>query len=246
MKLIPAIDLRDGKCVRLYQGKFDQQTVYDKDPVSLAQNYRALGCEELHIVDLDGARRGQQQNEVLVRAIVDAGGLAVQIGGGIRSEAALESWLLAGASRIVIGSLAVSEPQLVREWLERYGADKIVLALDVNLDENGTPRVTTHGWSRQATQSLWQCIDQYSANEMPRILCTDISRDGALTGPNVNLYKELLERYPDIRVQASGGIRNLEDLEALQKIGASAAISGRALLDGSITAGEIRKFLLAA
>ena len=246
MKLIPAIDLRDGQCVRLYQGKFDRQTDYNNDPVSLAQDYRALGCEELHIVDLDGARLGRQQNQEIIRAIVKTSQLTVQLGGGVRSESALETWLRAGVSRVVIGSLAVSEPKLVADWLTRYGADKIVLALDVNLDSSGTPRVTTHGWTRQATQSLWHCIDQYAAAEMPRILCTDISRDGALTGPNINLYLRLVERYPNIRLQASGGIRNLEDLEALQNIGASAAISGRALLDGNITAGEIRKFLLAA
>jgi phosphoribosylformimino-5-aminoimidazole carboxamide ribotide isomerase len=246
VKLIPAIDLRDGQCVRLYQGKFDRQTNYNNDPVSLAQDYRALGCEELHIVDLDGARLGRQQNQEIIRAIVETSQLTVQLGGGVRSESALETWLRAGVSRVVIGSLAVSEPQLVADWLARYGTEKIVLALDVNLDSNGTPRVTTHVWTRQATQSLWHCIDQYAAAEMPRILCTDISRDGALTGPNINLYLRLVERYPDIRLQASGGIRNLEDLEALQKIGASAAISGRALLDGNITAGEIRTFLLAA
>jgi len=116
----------------------------------------------------------------------------------------------------------------------------------VNLDSTGMPRVTTHGWTRQAAQSLWQCIDYYSAAEMPRILCTDISRDGALTGPNLDLYSQLMQRYPHIRLQASGGVRKLQDLEALQEIGMSAAISGRALLDGKITTGEIRTFLLAA
>lgn len=245
MRLIPAIDLRGGKCVRLYQGKFDRQTTYDRDPLSLAEDYRALGCEVLHIVDLDGAQIGRQKNQEFVRAIVD-GGLAVQLGGGIRSESVLESWLRTGVSRVVIGSLAISDPQLVGNWLDQYGYDKIVLALDVNLDSNDVPRVTTHGWTRQTSQSLWKCIDRYRASDMPRVLCTDISRDGALTGPNIDLYLKLIECYPHIRLQASGGIRNLGDLEALRGIGASSAISGRALLDGSITAGEIRKFLRAA
>lgn len=246
MQLIPAIDLRDGQCVRLYQGKFDRQTNYNKDPVSLALEYRDLGCEELHIVDLDGAKGGQQENQELIRKIVESSQLTVQLGGGVRSESALDNWLRAGVSRVVIGSLAVNEPQLVGDWLNRYGADRIVLALDINLDSDNVPRVTTHGWTRQATQTLWQCIDQYAATEMPRILCTDISRDGALTGPNIDLYLRLVERYPDILLQASGGIRDVDDLEALKTTGASAAISGRALLDGGITAGEIRSFLLAA
>lgn len=246
MNLIPAIDLRQGQCVRLYQGKFDRQTNYSKDPVSLALDYQALGCEELHIVDLDGARCGHQQNQDVISAIVDTSELTVQLGGGIRTESVLEFWLGAGIRRVVIGSLAISQPKLVCEWLKRYGSDKIVLALDVNLDSTGAPRVTTHGWTRQATRSLWQCIDQYLAAGLPQILCTDISRDGALTGPNLNLYSQLMERYPEIRLQASGGVRNLEDLEALQDIGTSAAISGRALLDGNISAGEIQTFLLAA
>jgi len=246
MNVIPAIDLRKGQCVRLYQGKFERQTNYDKDPVSLACEYETMGFNELHIVDLDGARYGRQQNEEIVRRIVDASQSTIQLGGGIRRESQLESWLTSGVDRVVIGSLAVAEMTIVRDWLADYGAEKIVLALDVIVDSDATPRLAVDGWTRSTTMTLWQCIDAYMASGLRHVLCTDISRDGAMIGPNVNLYAQVIDRYPDILLQASGGVRNIEDLHALRTTGARATISGRALLDGKITAREIETFLPAA
>ena len=246
MNVIPAIDLRAGQCVRLYQGDFDQQTTYSKEPVSLAREYEAMGFDELHIVDLDGAQSGQQQNQKIIREVVETGNLIIQLGGGIRTDVQIESWFDSGIARVVIGSLAVTQPYRVRNWLANYGPERIVLALDVNVDEDGVPRVATHGWRKTQDVTLWQCIDRYLPAGLRHLLCTDISRDGALTGPNLGLYTELVDRYPGIQLQASGGVHDIDDLTALRKIGARAAITGRALLDGKITAQEIGTFLPAA
>ncbi len=246
MNIIPAIDLRDGKCVRLYQGDFDRQTNYAQDPLALARRYEEMGCDSLHIVDLDGALTGQQQNQTIIRKIVEASTITTQLGGGIRTGSQIESWLEAGLARVVIGSLAISEPDRVRDWIAQYGSERIVLALDVNVDSAGMPRVATHGWRQAQETTLWQCLDDYESPGIRHVLCTDISRDGALTGPNLDLYRELIARYPRIQLQASGGVRSIEDLEALREIGAHAAISGRALLDGKITESEVATFLLAA
>ena len=243
MNVIPAIDLRQGQCVRLFQGDFNRQTNYSDDPVSLAGSYKDMGFRDLHIVDLDGARSGRQENQEIIRTIIDSSDLAVQIGGGIRTESQLESWLDTGVARVVIGSLAVVQSPRVCEWLATYGPEKIVLALDVTVDNTGVPQLATHGWTRSGDMTLWQCIDTYLPVGLRHVLCTDISRDGALTGPNIALYAQLIEQYPHILLQASGGIRDIDDLKVLKRIGAPAAISGRALLDGKIRTGEIATFL---
>jgi len=246
MNVIPAIDLRQGQCVRLFQGDFSRQTNYSEDPVSLAGSYKNMGFSDLHIVDLDGARSGRQEDQQIIRNIIDSSNMTVQIGGGIRTESQLESWLDAGAARVVIGSLAIIRPRLVSDWLSIYGPEKIVLALDVSVDDAGVPQVATHGWTRSGDMTLWQCIDTYLPVGLRHVLCTDISRDGAMTGPNIELYAQLIEKYPHILLQASGGVRDIDDLKVLKRIGAPAAISGRALLDGKITNGEIATFLPAA
>ena len=246
MIVIPAIDLRDGQCVRLYQGDFSRQTSYAKDPVALALEYAAMGFDALHIVDLDGARSGQQQNQAIICRIIASSNLSIQLGGGIRTDSQADDWLATGLARVVIGSLAITEPGRVRGWLNNYGSQRIVLALDVNIDAIGVPHVATHGWRQTADMTLWQCLDQYEPAGIQHVLCTDISRDGAMTGPNLALYTEFIDKYPGIQLQASGGVRSIDDVKALRKTGASAAISGRALLDGKITAREIATFLPAA
>lgn len=246
MKVIPAIDLRQGKCVRLYQGRFDRQTSYDRDPIQLASHYQALGFDTLHVVDLDGAESGTQYNQGIVTDIAAVTNMTVQLGGGIRQLESVRSWLGAGVSRVVIGSLAVTAMDTVCEWLQSVGAEKIVLALDVSIDDKGTPLLATHGWTRPTETSLWECLDQYLGAGLQHVLCTDISRDGAMTGPNVELYADIIERYPGLRLQASGGVRNIADLVSLQRVGSAGAITGKALLDGTISAEEIRSFLRAA
>jgi phosphoribosylformimino-5-aminoimidazole carboxamide ribotide isomerase len=244
MRLIPAIDLRGGQCVRLYQGDFERETRYETSPLELLERYRELGADWLHVVDLDAARDGgSSPNRSLIAALAAQGKLPLQVGGGIRDEAALAAMLELGAARAVVGSAALSQPAQVRAWIERFGPERVVLAFDVRLDEGGTPRVATHGWQRQSGVSLWDAVAGFVPARLRHVLCTDVSRDGALSGPNVDLYAEAVRRFPDILWQASGGIRDAADLAALAGCGAAAAVSGRALLENRMAAAELQPFL---
>lgn len=242
MKIIPAIDLKDGKCVRLFQGDFEQTTEYSSNPAAIGERFSELDVEDLHIVDLDGARTGTQQNHRIVAEIAGNSGLAVQLGGGIRTRDDVASWLSNGVARCVVGSVAINESKTVATWFREFGADAIVLALDVKLDQDGTPGLTTQGWTEAPGVTLWDCIDAYADVGVKHVLCTDVSRDGAMTGPNFELYVEILNRYPRLELQASGGVRNIDDLELLRELGLPAAITGRALLDGEITKAEVTTF----
>jgi phosphoribosylformimino-5-aminoimidazole carboxamide ribotide isomerase len=245
MELIPAIDLRNGRCVRLLYGDFAQETRYPVDPVELAVQYRNLGARWLHVVDLDGAKQGAPVNLALIRRMRDATQVDVQLGGGIRTRASLEQ-ALEVASRAVIGSLAVGDPDLVAAWLTEFGPDRLTLALDVRLAADGTPLIATHGWTRASTLTLAAAIDRYAVVGLRHVLCTDIDRDGALTGPNTALYRDCVERWPAIAFQASGGVRDLADLMALTAVGVAATVSGKALLEGRLKPEEIRPFLRGA
>ena len=240
MRVIPAVDIKDGKCVRLFQGDFTRSTEYSVDPVSVARRFSAMAVSDLHIVDLDGARRGTQQNSDIVSGIAAQTSLAIQLGGGIRGAETVEQWLDAGVTRCVVGSIAVKEPDTINSWIERFGADRIVLALDVNVRASGVPLLAVHGWTQSSQTTLWEALDRCPTSK--HLLCTDIGRDGAMTGPNFGLYQEILRRYPGIQLQASGGVRNAEDLRELDRLGCPAAITGRALLDGEITASEVASF----
>ncbi len=242
MRVIPAIDLRDGRCVRLLKGDFDQTTEYSDNPTEVAARFARFDVADLHIVDLDGARTGLQANSSAIREITLAAPLAVQVGGGIRDRRALEHWFENGVARCVIGSVAVEDPATVMSWLAEFGPDRIVLALDVRTGDDGEPYPATHGWTHTSSQTLWDCLERYHDGGARHVLCTDISRDGAMTGPAVELYAEIVARYPRIELQASGGVRNAGDLDALRRCGAAAAITGRALLDGRIAAEEIASF----
>lgn len=242
MRIIPAIDLKDGKCVRLFKGDFDKTTEYSADPASVGRRFSALAVADLHIVDLDGARCGAQHNHEIVATIARESGLDVQLGGGIRSRDDVERWLDAGVARCVLGSVAITDPQTVRRWISEFGGDRIVLALDVNIGPAQTPILTTHGWTEDAGVSLWDCLEDYGDAGARHVLCTDVGRDGAMTGPNFDLYRDVLQRYPDLQLQASGGVRHADDLAALRDIGLPAAITGRALLDGKISAAEVASF----
>ena len=242
MKVIPAIDLQGGKCVRLFQGDFAQTTEYSDDPASVARQFSELGSTDLHIVDLDGARSGTQDNRSIISTIAAESNLVIQVGGGIRDKQTVEDWLAAGVSRCVVGSLAITEPDAVKSWLVAFGADKIVLALDVKIEEDGVPMITTHGWTRTADTSVYESILDFRSVGLRHVLCTDVSRDGAMTGPNFELYSSMATRFPDLQIQASGGVRHIEDLERLRRLGIPAAITGRALLDGTISRAEMLSF----
>ena len=242
MRIIPAIDLKDGMCVRLLQGDFEKTTEYSADPAEIGQRFSALAVDDLHIVDLDGARTGTQQNHSIVADIIAQSGLTVQLGGGIRERDDVVRWLAAGVTRCVVGSVAIKKPETVQQWLGEFGADAIVLALDIKLNESGVPMLTTQGWTEDSDVSLWDCIDNYRDVGVRHVLCTDVARDGAMTGPNFNLYGDILARYQGLSLQASGGVRSIEDLHKLRELGIPAAITGRALLDGKITATEVASF----
>ncbi|HVJ30466.1 MAG TPA: 1-(5-phosphoribosyl)-5-[(5-phosphoribosylamino)methylideneamino]imidazole-4-carboxamide isomerase [Gammaproteobacteria bacterium] len=245
MELLPAIDLRDGRCVRLLKGDFEQETRYSVDPVELAQHYRELGARSLHVVDLDGAKQGVPVNLPVIRRMRAAAGIAIQLGGGIRARTSLED-ALEVAARAVIGSLAVSEPELVASWLTEFGPDRLTLALDVRLAADGTPMIATHGWTRASKLSLGAAIERFAAVGLKHVLCTDIDRDGALSGPNVELYRDCVRRWPGIEFQASGGVRDVSDLTALAAAGVTATVSGKALVEGRLKPEEIRPFLRGA
>lgn len=246
MNIIPAIDLKDGKCVRLLQGDFDKTTEYSDDPALVARQFAALAATDLHIVDLDGARYGEQRNTDIVTSIAEESQLSIQLGGGVRDAETVEKWFAAGVSRCVIGSLAITEPDTVKAWLSRFGGDRIVFAFDVRMDEQNEPIITTHGWTKDSEATFFECVDDFMSAGLKHVLCTDVSRDGAMAGPNFELYQRIMNEYPELQLQASGGVRDIADLEKLRHLGVPAAISGRALLDGKISAVEIETFLQSA
>jgi phosphoribosylformimino-5-aminoimidazole carboxamide ribotide isomerase len=245
MRLIPAIDLRLGRCVRLLQGDFAAETRYPVEPLELLARYRALGADWVHVVDLDGAKNGAAtgENRALIAALAAGSAVNLQVGGGLRDAPAVHDMLDRGAARVVIGSAAVTDFESACRWLQELGGARIVLAFDVRLDEDQVPRVATHGWGTQSGLSLWDAVARFDDAGVEHVLCTDVSRDGALRGPNVALYAEAVRRYPKIAWQASGGVRDARDLEALAACGAAAAISGKALLEDLIPIEELRPFL---
>lgn len=242
MQLIPAIDLRDGRCVRLLKGDFARETRYADDPVELAGRYRDLGAEWLHIVDLDGAKSGQPVNLKLIERMARRSGLKTQIGGGIRDRDSLAA-ALGVADRVVIGSLAVAQADLVQAWIKEFGAERFTLGFDVRVDSDGHAWLTTHGWTRTSATTLEAAVEAFLAAGLRHVLCTDVDKDGAMTGPNLALYRDCVRRWPAIAFQASGGVRNVGDLIELDRTGVSGAISGRALLEGRFSIQEMQQFL---
>lgn len=243
MEVIPAIDLLSGHCVRLYQGDFGKVTSYQADPLELAASYRNAGARRLHLVDLDGARDGTSANHGVVGAIAADSGLAVQVGGGVRSLDTALGLLAAGARRVVIGSMAVRDPALACQWLASTGPDRLVLGLDVRLGPAGEqPEALVHGWREGSGRGLWELAEIFARAGASHVLCTDIGRDGTLAGPNLELYAECVRRFPEIDWIASGGVGTAADLVSLATTGVAAVVTGKALLDGRIDLEEIRRF----
>ena len=236
--IIPALDLIDGKVVRLHQGDYGQQRDYGNDPLPRLQDYQQQGGEVLHLVDLTGAKDPAARQIPLLRKLLAGVSVPVQVGGGIRSEEDVAALLEAGAARVVIGSTAVRQPDVVKQWFTRFGADALVLALDVRIAADGSKNIAVSGWQEDSGVTLEQIVDAFLPYGLKHVLCTDISRDGTLSGSNVALYQEVCARYPQVAFQSSGGIGSLEDIAALRGSGVKGVIVGRALLEGKFTVKE--------
>lgn len=243
MQIIPAIDLLDGGCVRLKHGDFKQCKNYDVDPVELAEEYAGEGASWLHVVDLAASRDGASAEIRPLLRLLQKAPQSVQTGGGVRDETDLQLRLDHGADRVVVGSICVTQPEWFADWLREFGPDRVVAALDVQLDDSGAPWPRTHGWTQGSARSLWDFLDFFEGKGLRHLLCTDIGRDGAMTGPNLSLYRKIVSEYPDLSVQASGGVSGLTDLEQLALTGVDAAISGKALLEGCFTVAEAMEVL---
>lgn len=235
--IIPAIDLIGGKVVRLYQGDYERKTEYLWTPQERFDLYIQEGASQLHLVDLDGAKDARNRQLPVIRELLAHTKVPVQIGGGIRSRKDVEDLLEAGASRVVIGSTAVKDPDLVGSWMDQYGADHIVLALDVNI-KDGKNCIAVAGWQQDSGVTIEDLIKRYQEYNLRHVLCTDISKDGTLKGSNVELYRHLTGTFPEINFQASGGIGSLADIEALGGSGVYGIILGRSLLEGKFTVKE--------
>lgn len=236
--IIPAIDLIEGQVVRLYQGDYNQQTTFDLSPLAQLQSYQDQGANLLHIVDLTGAKDPMKRQTQLIASLVKRLETPIQVGGGIRTEAQVSELLEIGVSRVVIGSLAVKEPELVKSWFLKYGSDAICLALDVNINEKGEKIVAVSGWQSGGGKTLESLVAEFETVDLKHALVTDISRDGTLKGANNALYQEISATYPSINWQASGGIATLDDVIAVKNSGANGIIIGKALLINQFTVKE--------
>lgn len=235
IELIPAIDIIDGKCVRLTKGDYCQKKVYNDDPVAQAKEFEKLGMKRLHVVDLDGAKAKHVVNVDVLRGITAATGLKVDFGGGIKSDDDIEKAFAAGASLVTIGSIAVSQPDTFMRWLDRYGADKVILGADVR---NGL--VSINGWKEDTSEKLLPFLARYVKAGVKNVLCTEISRDGTLSGPSTDLYREVMEAFPGIHLIASGGVGRNEDIIELDEAGIPAVVFGKAWYEGKINLEELK------
>lgn len=231
----PALDIREGRVVRLLQGDYARQTTYGDDPLPRAQAFAAAGASWMHLVDLDAARAGGYTLVPLLAAIAAQTGLKVQTGGGVRSRDDVARILDAGAARVVVGSVSVREPDTVIGWLREFGPDRLTIALDARQAEDGRWLLPVHGWTETAEDTLEALAQRYAEAGMQHLLCTDIARDGMLSGPNIELYQHLARLLPGVAVQASGGVRDAQDVAQAKAVGCGGAILGKALLEGRMT-----------
>lgn len=234
IELIPAIDLIDGKCVRLTKGDYDQKMIYNEDPVNQAMEFQRLGFRRLHIVDLDGAKSKHIVNDAVLKAITQATDLIVDFGGGIKSTEDIEKAFMAGAHMVTIGSVAVTEPELFMGWLRKYGAEKIILGADVR---NGM--VSINGWKEDSSEALLPFLEKYVNAGVRNVLCTEISKDGTLAGPATELYRKVMAQYPNLHLIASGGVSCNADIQQLDENGIPAVVFGKAYYEGKIDIKEL-------
>ena len=233
IELIPAIDIIDGKCVRLTKGDYDQKTVYG-NPIDMAKEFERIGYNRLHVVDLDGAKSKHIVNDAVLRAITTETNLTVDFGGGIKTDEDLEKAFAAGASMVTVGSIAVTNPDLFMGWLEEYGAEKIILGADVR---HG--KISINGWKEDSDEDLLSFLEKYVNAGVKNVLCTEISKDGTLSGPALDLYRQVMDAYPALHLIASGGVSSKEDIIALDAAGIPAVVFGKAIYEGKINLKEL-------
>lgn len=234
IELIPAIDIIGGQCVRLTKGDYDQKTVYRNSPAEVAKEFEQIGFKRLHVVDLDGAKSKHIVNEQVLKAITAETNLVVDFGGGIKTDADIEKAFSAGASMVTIGSIAVTDPDRFMGWLEKYGASRIILGADVR---NG--KISINGWKEDSGEALLPFMKKYIDAGVRYVLCTEISKDGTLAGPAIDLYKEMMATYPELHLIASGGVSSIDDIKALEAAGIPAVVFGKAIYEGKINLKEL-------
>ncbi len=238
IELIPAIDIIDGKCVRLSQGDYNSKKIYNENPLEVAKEFEANGIRRLHVVDLDGAASHHIVNYRVLDMIASRTSLIIDFGGGIKTD---EDMLIAfenGAQMVTLGSVAVKNPELFKKWLHQYGAEKIILGADAK-----DKRIAVSGWMEDSRQELIPFLHDYTKEGIYKVLCTDISKDGMLQGPSIALYKEIMKEFPEMHLIASGGVSCLQDLIALEEAGIPAVVFGKALYEGRITMKDLNRFM---
>jgi phosphoribosylformimino-5-aminoimidazole carboxamide ribotide isomerase len=234
MQVIPAIDIIDGKCVRLTQGDYAQKRIYNENPLEVAKEFEAAGLQRLHLVDLDGAKAGAVKNWKVLEAIAGNTSLVIDFGGGIKTEKDIKIVFDNGAALATIGSMAVKQAPVFIEWLSKYGAGKFLLGADVK-DE----KITVGGWLETTDTDVYGFIDKYIQHGVNQVFCTDVSKDGLLQGPSIELYKNIISRFPSLYFIASGGVSSMADINELDAIGCSAVIVGKAIYEGHISLKDI-------
>lgn len=233
IELIPAIDIINGQCVRLTKGDYDQKTVYG-NPLNMAQEFERIGYERLHVVDLDGAKSKHIVNSNVLQSLASETKLTIDFGGGIKTDEDIETAFNSGAQMVTIGSIAVTNPERFMGWLEKYGSDRIILGADVR---NG--RISINGWKEDSSEDLLPFLKKYIDAGVSKVLCTEISKDGTLAGPAIDLYKRVMEAYPELHLIASGGVSSMDDIKALDAAGIPAVVFGKAIYEGKINLQEL-------
>jgi len=235
VRIIPAIDIINGKCVRLTQGDYGQMKIYNDDPVKVALSFQDADLEYLHLVDLDGAKKGKVVNWEVIEEIQEKTALGVDFGGGVKTEEDVERLLGLGIHQINVGSLAVKQPEVFTDWMKKFGADNFILSADVKDDD-----VLINGWQESTGLRLYDLVEKFRIEGLEYFTCTDISTDGMLKGPNIALYKKLKQRFPEMKITASGGVSSMEDLKELKHLGVHGAIVGKAIYEGKIKLKDLR------
>ena len=236
IELIPAIDIINGQCVRLTKGDYEQKKIYNNNPAEVAREFERLGFKRLHVVDLDGAKSKHIVNDAVLKSITSSTNLIVDFGGGIKTEADIEKAFAAGAAMVTVGSIAVTQPELFMQWLEKYGAERMILGADVR---NG--KISINGWKEDSAEDLLPFLKQYVDKGVHNVLCTEISKDSTLSGPATDLYKQIMSEYPNLHLIASGGISSNEDIEELNCNNIPAVVFGKAFYEGRIDINKLLK-----